>query len=103
MQVEHVGHQIRKGDHACPTLPNVTFIPSRLVMTQVALARSPNPDTDDRVKQQRRENEAPLDQRQELAETVDHEHRPLERFRSVQEAGIGRQVNDHVGAKRHDA
>ena len=54
------------------------------------------------MEDKRQENQAPLNQRQQLSGTVDDVDRSLERFRPIQQASVGGQVHAHVEAKRHD-
>ena len=55
------------------------------------------------MEDQRRENQPPLDERQQFARAVDQEHRPLKGLGPVEQTGVGRQVHCHVQTQGHNA
>ena len=102
MQMQDMEEQVGQRDKPRPTLPSVTPVAGETILTAVHLAGFGNPDANDRMKDQRQEDETPLDERQQLAGAMDHVDGPLECLRRVQQTGVGRQVNEHVETQRND-
>ena len=103
MQMQDVKKQINQSDESSPPLPGVTFIASKLVLAAVGFPRLGDPDTDHSMKNQGRENQPPLDQRQQFPRTVNQKHCPLKCLSSVEQTRVGREVHGHVQPQRHNA
>ena len=55
------------------------------------------------MKYKRQEYRSPLDQWQQFPGAVNEKYSPLERFGTVEQTRIGREVNRHVQAERNNA
>ena len=103
VQVQNVKEQVNQRNEPRPTLPGITLVTAKLVLTTVRLPRLGDPNPDDGVENQRRKNQAPLDQRKQFSGAVDQKDRPLESLCPIQQAGVRRKVYCHVQTERNDA
>jgi len=101
--MQNVKKEINQSDESRPTLPCVATIASKLVLAAIGSPRSGDPNPDDGVENQRRKNQAPLDQRKQFSGAVDQKDRPLESLCPIQQAGVRRKVYCHVQTERNDA
>lgn len=102
VQVQDVKKQIDQSNDARPPLPAVAAIAAELVLATVGFPRFGNPDPNHRVKNQRREDQAPLNQRKQFPRAVNEENSTLECCCAVEQAGIGHKVYRHVQTERND-
>ena len=102
MQMQNVEKQVNQGHEPGPTLPCVPPITSKLVLATVGFTRLGDPDTDHGMKNQRRKNQRPLDQREQFSRAVDEEYCSLECLSPVEQARVGREMHCHVQAERND-
>ena len=100
MQLDHVKHDEHKGDDARGPLHRVAEVAGVRIGAGVGHRADDDQPAHRRVKQDRQEDERPLDERQHHAQRVDAVDLFLKRRRPVEDRGVGQQVHDHVGPHR---
>ena len=103
VQVQNVEKEVNQSNESCPPLPRVPPVATELVLTAVGSPGSRNPNANHGVKDERQEYRSPLDQWQQFSGAVNEKYSPLERFGTVEQTRIGREVNRHVQAERNNA
>ena len=71
--MKDVKEQVHERDEPGPALPRVPPIAGEPILTAIGLAGLRDPNTNDRVKDQRQKNQSPFNQRQQLAGAMDQE------------------------------
>jgi hypothetical protein len=100
VEMENMGENEDKCDVASDSLPSVAPVPSQAIPIQVGVPGARNPDTNNRMKNDRQKNKQPLDHWQEW-QGMDRENRVLKNVDPACQARVGHEVDAHVGSDRY--
>lgn len=85
-----------KGDITGHPLEPIAPVARESIVPEVRLSALSDPNTHDRVKEDRQEDKCPFNHGQK-GDAVDRENRVLEDIRPAAEARVGQQMDTHVG------
>lgn len=98
VKMKDVSEDEEQRDHARGSLSHVPPVRGVRIVCDVGTSRVDDHDAEDRVEQNRQEDESPLDEQERRSKRMDLIDRILERSDSHHRERIRQQVNDHVRA-----
>lgn len=102
VKMQHMGKDEGEGNVARHPLGPIPLIASKAVVPQIRLPAPSDPNSDDRMEEDRQENKRPFDHRQKR-KAVDRKDCILKNCWTSVEARIGQQVDAHVSANGHES